>query len=353
MTGYTLTELNLDGHPTLVTMTETDSVLQPFHRSNGTPPRALALVVYDEHTATIPIPAGAPIPRIVIPAGERCKQRDVLFALLDRFADAELTRSSCVLAVGGGAVTDVVAFAASVYLRGIDVVLAPTSLLAMVDAAVGGKTGIDYGGYKNIVGSFYPAREVRICPHLLQTLPEREYRSGLAEVLKAAFLGDAELLDLLERSADAVLARDNDVLREMIARAVAVKAAVVGADFTEQGERAFLNLGHTFGHAVESVLGLGQWTHGEAVAWGIARAMHAGLTQGMTDRAWAHRVIALLERYGYNVGPAPVSARAIVDAMQRDKKRTSDGLRFVLQRGPQQTCLETLVPETIIDILNV
>jgi 3-dehydroquinate synthase len=333
-------------------MTDIESVFEPCSRDNDGTPRPCDMVVYDEHTVKIPLPAGESIPRTVVPAGERCKQRDVLFSLLDRFAEVQLTRESCVVAVGGGAVTDLVAFAASVYLRGIDVVLAPTSLLAMVDAAVGGKTGIDYGGYKNIVGSFYPAREVRICPHFLQTLPEREYRSGLAEVLKAAFLGDADLLELLERSRDAVLARDDEVLSEVIGRAVAVKAGVVATDFTEQGPRAFLNLGHTFGHAVESVLGLGEWTHGEAVAWGIARAMHAGLTLGTTDQAWADRVLALLERYGYNVGPAPVTAPAIVEAMQRDKKRTAAGLRFVLQRGPQQTCLQTLVPATIIDILE-
>ena len=310
------------------------------------------MAVYDEHTASIPIPDGESIPRVVVPAGERCKQRDVLFSLLDRFAEAQLTRESCVVAVGGGALTDLVACAASVYLRGIDVVLVPTSLLAMVDAAIGGKTGIDYGGYKNVVGTFYPAREVRICPDTLQTLSDREYRSGLGEVLKAAFLGDTELLDLLERSSEAVLAREDEVVAEMIARAVTVKANVVAADFTEQGQRAFLNLGHTFGHALESVLGLGEWTHGEAVAWGIARAMHAGLTLGTTERMWAQRVLALLERYGYNVGPTPVSAHMIVDAMQRDKKRTTDGVRFVLQRGAQQTYLETLAPETIIDILK-
>ncbi|MFP4151434.1 MAG: 3-dehydroquinate synthase [Alkalispirochaeta sp.] len=310
------------------------------------------ILLCDANTASIPLPGIAGVHRIVVPAGESCKDRDVLFSVLDAFLDAQLTRDSIVAGLGGGAVTDLAAFAASIYLRGISVVLIPTTLLGMVDAAIGGKTGIDHRGYKNVIGTFHPADEIRICPDLLATLPDREYRSGLAEVLKAAFLGDPELLDLLERRADAVLHREPAVLDEMIERAIRVKVGVVQDDFTEQGNRAFLNLGHTFGHALESVIGLGRWTHGEAVAWGIARAMKAGVQTGTTAPEWASRVISLLERYGYDTGPAPVSPDEVVAAMVQDKKRTLQGIRFVLQRDQGETVLVPLERSRILDILK-
>lgn len=288
---------------------------------------------------------------ITVPAGERCKSFDALHSLLSIFQEAQLTRRDQVIAFGGGAVTDLVAFAASVYLRGIDVILVPTSLLGMVDAAIGGKTGIDLHGYKNMVGTFFPAREVWIVSATLRTLSDREYRSGLAEVIKAAFLGDSALLETLETERTAIQARDLTVMTPIIERAVQVKVGVVSRDFQELGERAFLNLGHTFGHALESVLGLGEWTHGEAVAWGIARAIIAGVALGETDREWGERVLTLLDDYGYSTGPAPADPEAIVSAMYHDKKRTSQGLQFVLQRGSQDTFVQRLDENFVRDIL--
>jgi len=340
-----IAQLTLQGTTSTVVRTEPVDLL----RSRA---GAVDLLVCDAHTASIPLPDSEGVRRVVVPAGEACKERDVLFSVLDAFLEAQLTRDSVVAGFGGGAVTDLAAFAASIYLRGVSVILIPTSLLGMVDAAIGGKTGIDHRGYKNVIGSFHPAEEVRICPELLETLPEREYRSGLAEVLKAAFLGDPELLGLLEGRSDAVLARDPAVLEEMIERAIRVKTGVVQGDFTEQGNRAFLNLGHTFGHALESVLGLGRWTHGEAVAWGISRAMDAGVRRGITAPEWAKRVVTLLQRYGYETGPSPVSPEAVVDAMIRDKKRTSRGIRFVLQRNQGETVLAPLERTLILAILK-
>ncbi|MFW6288780.1 MAG: 3-dehydroquinate synthase, partial [Spirochaetota bacterium] len=258
---------------------------------------------------------------LVLPAGEASKSWPELERILATMLESDLTRTSAVVGVGGGVVTDISAFAASVYMRGCRLILVPTTLLAMVDAAVGGKTGINFGGYKNMIGSFYPADEVRISTETLATLSEREYRSGLAEVIKTALLGDERLLALLEDEQPRVLGRESDLLAEIVWACASVKGEIVESDLTESGIRAYLNLGHTFGHALETVQGLGSWSHGEAVAWGIARAMELGVLAGITDRGYASRVRALLERYGYRINPLPEAAEAIRTAMQKDKKR--------------------------------
>lgn len=291
-------------------------------------------------------------PQLILPPGESCKEISVLDAVLRGALALGLTRDTRFLVVGGGAATDLGAFAASIYLRGVPLILVPTTLLAMVDAAVGGKTAIDFGGFKNIVGSFYPATEVRIVPAFVNTLSEREYRSGLAEVIKAAMLADTRLFEILESEASAVLNRDESVVAECIERAIAVKVQVVQADFYERGERAFLNLGHTFAHALEAVSGLGQWSHGEAVAWGTVRALHAGLALGITARSYVDRAEALFQRYGYRLTAPDVDPMALIAAMQKDKKRTSGGLSFVLQADLGET-LRAPVAETVLrDILE-
>ena len=340
-----------DSESRILLTDDSSHVVEPLMRDDGTS-RRIDVLVCDYHTAAI-LPPDIDIPRVVLPPGERCKDFDVLRDTLSCFLRHRLTRDSVVAAFGGGAVTDLGAFAASIYLRGIDFVLIPTSLLAMVDAAVGGKTGIDFDGYKNLIGTFAPAAEVRLAPALLATLSEREYRSGLAEVIKAALLGDDELLVILEDRREEVLRRDAELLKEVIVRSVRVKARVVADDMTEHGRRAFLNLGHTFGHAAESVVGFDRIAHGEAVAWGIARAMRAGEAAGVTDGAWARRVVALLAAYGYRTDAAVEGAdpEALLDAMQRDKKRYRDGLRFVLQTGPQETSLVVLSEDIVRGVL--
>lgn len=289
--------------------------------------------------------------RHVLPAGETSKSWAQLELLLRGMLEADLTRAGQAVAVGGGVVCDIGALAASLYMRGCTLLLVPTSLLAMVDAAVGGKTGIDFGGYKNMVGTFYPASEVRICIDTLATLSEREYRSGLAEVIKTAMLGDEALLDRLERDRALIDARDPDLLAEVVWACVEVKGEFVEADLTEGGVRAFLNLGHTFAHALESVAGLGTWTHGEAVAWGLARAMELGERRGTTDPAYAARVLALLERYGYAIDPVPELTDRVVEAMRRDKKRRGDTIRFILQEDIGRTVItpvETRLVESVL-----
>lgn len=294
----------------------------------------------------------ASVPKVVLPPGEGSKQWSVLQGLLRACVEQDLTRRDRLAAVGGGAVCDLGAFAASIYMRGLPVTLVPTTLLAMVDAAIGGKTGIDFLGYKNLVGAFYPADTVLIVPAFLDTLSEREYRSGLAEVIKAAMLGDATLLELLERRRESVLRRDPSTVEELISRAVAVKAGVVNRDFTEQGERAYLNLGHTFGHALEAVLGLGTLTHGEAVAWGIGRALDLGRREGITPESWNDRIRALLLDYGYAMRRPGGTTAQIIAAMHKDKKRKRDCLRFVLQRGPQDTELREVPIHRVTAVLD-
>ena len=217
--------------------------------------------------------------------------------------------------------------------------LMPSTLLAMVDAAVGGKTSINFGGYKNMVGTFYPAREVRLDAELLFTLPQREYLSGLGEVIKSAMLGDPELLTSLEQNVDLMEKRNDELLSDTVWRCVMVKGRIVERDLRESSGRVHLNLGHTFAHALESVSGLGVWTHGEAVAWGLAQAMELGLRSGVTNERYAARIVAILRAYGYSLEREPRLADALLDAMWRDKKVRAGRLRFVLQQDVAKTRL--------------
>ncbi|TVR69443.1 MAG: 3-dehydroquinate synthase [Spirochaetaceae bacterium] len=339
-----ISRLELDGRETVISIVSPGEL---FHRHEG----CLDLLVVDGNTEAI-LPRDPAIPVVVVPSGEACKEFAVLEHLLGEFVRFGLRRDSTVAALGGGAVTDLAAFAASIYLRGLDVVLIPSSLLAMVDAAVGGKTGIDFRGHKNMVGTFHPAREVRIEPGLLRTLSDREYLSGLGEVIKTALLGEPVLLELLETRSEAILARDSLIMKDVIRRAVTVKCDIVASDFREQGRRAFLNLGHTFGHALEACLGLGKWTHGEAVAWGIARAMEVGQALDITDAAWVQRVKDLLNRYGYPITAFPAPAECLLQAMEKDKKRRRGGIGFILQTKPFTTVQRTVDGDIIRSILE-
>jgi 3-dehydroquinate synthase len=305
------------------------------------------LQIYDAHTAAL-FPETR-VPRHVWPAGEAHKGWPQIDSVLTRALELGLARDSTFAGVGGGVVTDMAAFAASLYMRGCRLVLVPTTLLAMVDAALGGKTGIDYGGFKNLVGSFYPAHELRIWPGALASLPDRDYRSGLAEVLKHAFLNEAHLLELLETRREAVLGRDPAVLDELVFRAVMVKVGVVERDLRETGERAFLNLGHTFGHALEAVMGFdGSWTHGEAVCWGMARAFELGATLGRTDPAWRDKAVALMASYGFKLTAPGADAGAILKAMKNDKKKKGGLVRFVLQENQGRTFQQAVDDDTVL-----
>ncbi|MGB2626621.1 MAG: 3-dehydroquinate synthase [Candidatus Acidiferrum sp.] len=245
---------------------------------------------------------------------------------------ARADRHSLIIAVGGGVVGDVAGFLAASYLRGVALVQVPTTLVAQVDSSVGGKTGVNLPEGKNLVGAFYPARLVLVDPEALKTLPEREYRGGLAEVIKYGVIADAELFLFLEREIGKLLKRDHVALLHIIRRSIEIKAKVVSEDERESGLREILNFGHTFGHALESATKYKKYQHGEAVALGM---MCAGLLgheiAGMPPDDVA-RMVSLLRGIGPLPGWPRIPVKRLLEAMRRDKKTRSNQLRFVLAR---------------------
>ncbi len=315
------------------------------------------LFVFDENTYRLFGPGerfGEGKRCVVLSPGESSKRWGSVRLILESAVKIGLDRSGTVVGVGGGVVGDLAGFAASVYMRGCSLVLVPTTLLAMVDASLGGKTGFDFMGFKNMIGSFYPASEIFVDVRSLEFLPQREYLCGIAEVIKTAMLGDAELFSILENKRRAIVAREVDVVKEIVRRSVMVKGKIVEEDPRESGKRAWLNLGHTFGHALEAVNAFKGINHGEAVAWGLAKAMRLGVKLGITDNDYANRVIRLLESYGFvsefrgakggygdvratgedgNLSAVAFDPRGIIRAMYGDKKKKGGKLRFVLQRN--------------------
>ncbi len=239
-------------------------------------------------------------------------------------------RKSLIVAVGGGVVGDVAGFAAAAYLRGVKLVNIPTTLVAQVDSSIGGKTGVNLPEGKNLVGAFYPPQLVFTDPELLRTLSDREFRGGLAEVIKHAIIADAEMFALLEKDMEKVLRRDRHLLSFLIPRNVAIKARVVSRDEHESGLREILNYGHTFAHALESVTNYRRYQHGEAVAWGMIAAAFLGHELGLTRADDVSRIVALIRR----LGPLPpwprVPSVALLNAMRSDKKTRAGILRFVV-----------------------
>lgn len=283
----------------------------------------------------------ARIARFVLPAGESAKTLAGFGACIDALAALGATRDAAVFALGGGVVGDLAGFAAAAWMRGIDCVQLPTTLLAMVDSSVGGKTAVDIPAGKNLVGAFHPPRAVLADTATLRTLPPRELRAGLAEVAKYGAIVDAPFLDWLDARADALLAMDDAALAAAIARSCAHKAAIVERDPFEHGERALLNFGHTFGHAIEAEQAAasgGEYgsglNHGEAVAVGMVLAARLSSRLGLAPDADATRLQALLERFGLPVAlPPGLDADALVARMRLDKKADANGLRFVLWDG--------------------
>lgn len=267
-------------------------------------------------------------------AGEAHKDLDAVSKVLDALAQLGATRDACVLALGGGVVGDIAGFAAACWMRGIDFVQIPTTLLAMVDSSVGGKTGVDHPAGKNLIGAFHQPRAVIADLHSLSTLPHRELRAGLAEVVKTACIGDADFLDWLEVHADALLAYDTEALTHAIARCCRFKAGVVERDEREAGERALLNFGHTFGHAIETETGYDRLLHGEAVAIGMVLAARLSAQIGMSDDADTQRLAALLKRLGLPTSmPPDLAGDALLARMRLDKKNRAGALRLILWRG--------------------
>jgi 3-dehydroquinate synthase len=278
--------------------------------------------------------AGWAVARCVVPAGEGSKTLDGAQTIYRAALEAGLDRRSVIVALGGGMVGDLAGFAAATFLRGVRLVQVPTSLLAMVDSSVGGKTAVNLPQGKNLVGVFYQPAVVVADLRTLDTLPEREYVSGLAEVVKYGVIWDADLFALLETRAADVLAREPALLQEVIGRCCEIKAEIVAVDERESGVRAILNFGHTLGHAVETVAGYGHWLHGEAVALGMAYAARVSIRERGFPERDAERVLALLRRLGLPVeleGPAgKLSWDRVRRAMAADKKAHRSRPTFVL-----------------------
>lgn len=289
-----------------------------------------------------------------VPAGEASKCTPQLAAIYDALYDLAADRKTAVVAVGGGVVGDLAGFAAATYNRGLPLVMVPTSLLAMVDSSVGGKTGINHPKGKNLIGAFHQPAGVWIDTAFLDTLPDREYRSGLAEVVKYGVILDATFFEHLEANAVALGARKPDVLVPVVARCCRLKADVVEKDEREEtGLRAVLNYGHTFAHAFEAVGGYGAWLHGEAVAAGMVCAARLAERLGRIDGELNRRQVALLEAFGLPTAPRPEwPADDLLAVMRRDKKAVAGKLRFVLPTRLGHVELVDGVPEDLVrDVL--
>ncbi|HSB72734.1 MAG TPA: 3-dehydroquinate synthase [Candidatus Methylomirabilis sp.] len=276
--------------------------------------------------------AGHEISVVTVPPGEESKSLDQAAGLCRELVRARLDRGSAILALGGGVIGDLAGFVAATLFRGIGFVNLPTTLLAQVDSSVGGKTGVNLPEGKNLVGAFHQPRLVLADVLTLRTLPDREFRSGLAEVVKHAMIADGELFRRLEESADPILARDPAVLQGIVARNCAIKAKVVESDEREAGVRKILNFGHTVGHALESALGYGTITHGEAVAHGMLVAVSLSVQRGLCPESDAARLGALLRRFGL-LGVALPSPESLETYMLSDKKARDGVLQFVLTHG--------------------
>lgn len=272
------------------------------------------------------------IETVVLPDGESYKTLESFARILDALVEARMNRDAAVIALGGGVIGDMAGFAASCYQRGIDYVQMPTTLLAQVDSSVGGKTAVNHPKAKNMIGAFYQPRCVIADTSTLATLPDREYRAGIAEVVKYGLIYDAAFFQWLEANAQALLVRDAGAVMHVIRRSCEIKAEVVGVDEREHGLRAILNLGHTFGHAVETATGYGTWLHGEAVATGMVMAADLSARLGWLPEVDRDRAVCLLERFGLPVQAPRIGAARGRELMGMDKKVLDRKLRLVLLR---------------------
>ncbi len=284
---------------------------------------------------------------IEMPDGERYKTLSAVEALARKMVKKSADRKAVVLALGGGVVGDVSGFLASIYMRGVDVIQIPTTLLAQVDASVGGKTGVDLPEGKNLIGTFHHPKAVLIDPGVLATLPDREFRAGLYEVLKCGLIRRREIFDFMEQNRDKVLARDADALEWLITQAVEVKAEVVAADEREGDLRRILNFGHTIGHALETETRYKQFLHGEAVAWGMVAASMLGVAMQKTAPENAQRIIASILAYA-SLPKVETRGKRIVKRLGSDKKTLDGAVHSILPTELGSVEIVKDVPEKAI-----
>ena len=291
--------------------------------------------------------AGLSLALLEMADGETSKRLSAVEKLARKMVSLGADRRSIIIALGGGVVGDVAGFLASIFMRGIPVIQIPTTLVAQVDSAIGGKTGVNLASGKNLIGTFHQPLAVLADPEVLSTLPDREYRSGLFEAMKYGVIRNPQIFELMETKRDALLRRDSEFLEQLIVECVKVKADVVSADEQEAGERRILNFGHTIGHALESASGYKHFLHGEAVGWGMIAAAVIGKSINVTDTNLAQRIIAIVLGYG----PLPevnVDGKRILKSLQSDKKTMGGVPHFILPTSIGKVEVVNTVPKSTV-----
>jgi 3-dehydroquinate synthase len=308
-------------------------------------------VVFAHHGAALePALAArhARVTRVLLPDGEAHKDWRTLNLIFDHLLQHACDRHTVLYAFGGGVVGDITGFAAASYMRGVPLVQVPTTLLAQVDSSVGGKTAINHPLGKNMIGAFYQPQRVLVDLDTLATLPDRELKAGLAEVIKYGPIADMAFFGWLEANINSLLARDRGALLHAVRRSCEIKAAVVGADERESGQRAILNFGHTFGHAIEAGMGYGQWLHGEAVGCGMVLASTLSAELGLIDAGLAARVQRLVERAGLPVRAPAMATDRWFELMRVDKKAAGGDIRYVVLRTPGTAGMQA-APQALVE----
>lgn len=290
------------------------------------------------------------VSNVILPDGEQFKDLTHLDLIYTALLQQNYGRDSVLVALGGGVIGDMTGFAAACYQRGVDFIQVPTTLLSQVDSSVGGKTAVNHPLGKNMIGAFYQPQIVIIDTECLQTLPAREFAAGMAEVIKYGIMWDAEFFQWLENNVEALKSLDTQALVYAISRCCEIKADVVSQDETEQGVRALLNLGHTFGHAIEAEMGYGNWLHGEAVAAGTVLAAQTAKSMGLIDESIVRRIVQLLRAFDLPVtAPESMDFDSFIQHMRRDKKVLGGQIRLVLPTAIGRADVFSQVPESILE----
>lgn len=292
------------------------------------------------------------VSRVVLPDGEQYKNIEHIQMILDASVQAHLDRQSLMVALGGGVIGDMAGFAAAIWMRGIDFVQIPTTLLAQVDSSVGGKTGVNIPAGKNLIGAFHQPRAVFINPEVLHTLPSRQVSAGIGEVIKYGFLGDENFVEYLESHMADLRALDHDTVSDVVAHCCRLKAQIVKADECEHGVRAKLNLGHTFGHAIEKLAGYGTWLHGEAVGAGTVMAAELSCELGFLQRKDVECIIQLVACAGLPTRIDGICARDALQVMKTDKKAHDGVIRFVLLKSVGESFVSSVTDDVVYHVMK-
>ncbi|MEC7839254.1 MAG: 3-dehydroquinate synthase [Chlamydiota bacterium] len=290
---------------------------------------------------------------IIIPQSESCKTIEQACKCWEQLLSCGIDRNSLIVSLGGGATSDLTGFVASCYMRGVDVIHIPTTLLAMVDAAVGGKTGINTKDTKNLIGTIHHPRLVYITDHVLNSLPDREFYAGMAEIIKCAVVADASFFEELNNSTKQIISRDPHILQDIIYKTCAIKADIVKRDEKDKNIRAYLNYGHTFAHAIETLTKYNTFLHGEAVSIGMSCAAHTGVKLNTVDKYFVERQDELCKKFSLPIAFPEIDANMLIETMKRDKKSVSKKINLIIpQKIGKVIRAEDVKQQLILDAIN-